>query len=224
MLIRTLATTAVDGDMRDSANRELCAKRIGVPAERFVWLKQVHSADVAVVDALWPESDGPLVVPETDGVVTNLPGVVLSILTADCVPVVAHDERAGVVGAAHAGRRGAQDGVVRELVAKMVGLGAEPSRIEAFLGPCASGAHYEVPAQMREEVEADLPGSACVTERGTPGLDLRAGLARQLRGLGVEKVESSGVCTIGEAAHFSHRRGDPWRFATLIWMSDEPQG
>lgn len=224
MPVHTLTTTAIDGDMRDSANRELLAKRIGLPPERFVWLQQVHGAEVAVVGQAWPESDGPLVIAETDGAATALPGVVLSVLTADCVPVVAHDARAGVVGAAHAGRRGAQNGVVRELVAKMIGLGADPARIEASLGPCASGARYEVPAQMREEVEADLAGSACVTERGTPGLDLRAGLARQLKGLGVERVEPSGACTIGDATYFSHRRGDPWRFATLVWMSDGPQG
>jgi YfiH family protein len=213
--------SAAAGDARDG--RALVAEKTGIPESCFVWLGQVHSATVVVVDEPWHESDGPLTIPETDGVVTNLPGVVLAVLTADCVPVLAHDARAGVIGAAHAGRRGAQSGIARELVATMAALGADPSQIEVSLGPCASGTRYEVPAPMRDEVEAALPGSACVTETGAPGLDLRRGLARQLRASGVRAVESSDVCTIGGSSHFSHRRGDWERFATLIWMADGPQ-
>lgn len=65
--------------------RSLVADKTGVPESRFVWLGQIHSAAVAVVDELWPASDGPITIPQTDGVVTNLPGVVLAVLTADCV-------------------------------------------------------------------------------------------------------------------------------------------
>ncbi|EFV12296.1 peptidoglycan editing factor PgeF [Segniliparus rugosus] len=220
--VRTLTTTVADGDMRDPANRERLADEIGIPAGRFVWLNQVHSAKVAVVDRLWPEADGPLVIAETDGAATNLPGVALAILTADCVPVVALDVKAGVVGAAHAGRVGAQNGIVRELVARMVGLGAKRERIAVRLGPSASGASYEVPSDMRDEVEALLPGSACATEAGTAGLDLRAGLVRQLGEIGVKgHVSNVKVCTIKDTRFFSHRRDkSAGRFATVVWQSE----
>jgi hypothetical protein len=217
--VHTFTTTAADGDMRDRRNRELLAKCIGLAPDRFVWLDQVHGTRVGVVDQV---PTAALTLPETDGVVTSVPGVALAILTADCVPVTAHDPRARVIGAAHAGRAGAQRGIAIELMTAMMGLGARPERITASLGPSASGARYEVPVQMRDEVEADLPGSACVTQAGAPGLDIRAGLVRRLRELGVREVETSGVCTIDDPRYFSYRRGrETGRFATVIWM--EPQ-
>src|SRR5690606_40659126 len=97
---------------------------------------------------------------------------------ADCVPVLLADPAAGVVGAAHAGRVGAAAGVVPATVEAMEALGARRDALEVVLGPAICGGCYEVPERMRAEVDARLPGSAVRTRRGTPGLDLRAGLYR----------------------------------------------
>ena len=185
------------GDDPDAVlrNRALFAERRGVGAEQVAWMDQVHGADVVVVDG--PQRE----VPQADALVTAAPGLLLAVLVADCVPVVLTSER--VVGVAHAGRRGAAAGVALTTVAAMRALGAQD--IGAALGPAICGACYEVPAAMQAEVEAVLPGSACTTRAGTAGLDLRAGLTRQLVAAGVA-VDASTTCT-AEAPHlFSHRR------------------
>ena len=129
------------------------------------------------------------------------------------------DVRAGVVGAAHAGRVGAQLGVVKRTVDAMVEAGAAVGDISALLGPAVSGAHYEVPDAMAAEVEAALPGSRTTTARGTAALDLRAGIARQLAGLGVTAIDVDPRCTVADRSLFSHRRGAPTgRLASLIWL------
>ena len=106
------------------------------------------------------------------------------------------DARAGVVAAVHAGRVGAQKGVVARTVEAMLGLGAHVEDISVLLGPAVSGRNYEVPAAMAAEVEAALPGSRTTTSRGTPGLDLRAGIARQLTALGVTAIDVDPRCTV----------------------------
>ncbi len=193
-------------------NRATVAERVGIPADRFVWMRQVHSAVVRVV------GDGPP--GECDGIVTAAAGVALGVLAADCVPILAADRVAGVIGAAHAGRRGAAGGIGRRLIEVMTERGAVAGRIEIRLGPAICGRCYEVPADMRDEVEAALPGSACVTDRGTPGLDLRAGLRAQFDGLGTGPVRLDSRCTHTDPDLFSHRRGAPTgRQAGLIWRS-----
>ncbi len=204
------------GDDPDAvhANRIRLATEIGVDPARMVWMEQVHSRNVAVVDG--PRSEP---VPVTDAVVTAVADLALVVVTADCVPVLLSDDTAGVIGAAHAGRIGARLGIVPRLLAAMVECGADVSRIGGFLGPAASGAKYEVPAAMQADVEAHLPGSATRTDRGTPGLDLRAGLRRQLLDAGVSAVASDPRCTITDTTLFSHRRGAPTgRLASVIWM------
>jgi YfiH family protein len=141
------------------------------------------------------------------------------VVTADCVPVLLADARAGVVAAVHAGRVGAQRGVVARAVEAMLGLGAHAGDISALLGPAVSGRNYEVPAAMADEVEATLPGSRTTTAAGTPGLDLRAGIACQLRDLGVTAIDIDPRCTVADTALFSHRRDAPTgRLASLVWM------
>jgi len=133
--------------------------------------------------------------------------------------MLAGDPAAGVIAAVHAGRRGAAGGIGLRMIAAMVEAGASVASIGVLLGPAICGRCYEVPAAMRDEVEAALPGSACRTDRGTPGLDLRAGLARQLRAAGVAGVAVDPRCTYTDPELFSHRRGAPTgRFAGLIWM------
>ena len=119
----------------------------------------------------------------------------------------------------HAGRVGAAGGIGLRMLEQMAALGAAAASVEVMLGPAICGACYEVPGAMRDEVEAALPGSASVTDRGTPGLDLRAGLARQLRENGVAAVVVDPRCTYTDQDLFSHRRGAPTgRQAGLIWL------
>lgn len=197
-----------------ATNRRRLAEGIGLRAERLVWMEQVHGRTVTVVD-------GPVAaaVPATDALVTAVPGLALVALSADCVPVLLSDDQAGVIAAVHAGRIGARIGIVPRVLEVMVQQGAHLDRIEAFLGPAASGRHYEVPAAMQADVEAHLPGSATRTVQGTPGLDLRAGLRAQLLGAGVAAVAQDPRCTIEDHTLFSHRRGAPTgRLAAVIWM------
>ena len=129
------------------------------------------------------------------------------------------DARAGVVAAVHAGRVGAQKGVVARAVEAMLGVGAHVEDVSVLLGPAVSGRNYEVPAAMADEVEAVLPGSRTTTARGTPGLDLRAGIAGQLTGLGITAIDVDPRCTVEDRNLFSHRRDAPTgRLASLVWM------
>ncbi|CAA9271004.1 MAG: FIG00003370: Multicopper polyphenol oxidase [uncultured Corynebacteriales bacterium] len=197
-----------------AANRRRLAAAAGLAPEHVVWMEQIHGATVTAVDG--PRT-GP--VEACDGLVTATPGVAVAVLVADCVPVLLADAGAGVVAAVHAGRVGAAAGVLRRAVERLVELGGDPGRTDALLGPAVCGACYEVPAQMRAAVESRLPGSAVRTRRGTPGLDLRAGLARQLAGLGVAGVVTDPRCTAEDRELFSHRRdGVTGRQAAVAWI------
>ncbi|BAV41737.1 membrane protein [Mycobacterium ulcerans subsp. shinshuense] len=197
-----------------AANRARLAATIGMPTERVMWMNQVHGDRVEVVDA--PRDNA---FDDTDALVTKVPGLALAVLTADCVPVLMADARAGVTAAVHAGRVGAQRGIVARTVEAMQALGAQPGDISAFLGPAASGRNYEVPAAMADEVEAALPGSRTTSVAGTAALDLRAGIARQLGDLGVKFIDVDPRCTVADPTLFSHRRGAPTgRLASLVWM------
>lgn len=202
-----------------AANRRRLADALGLAPERLVWMEQIHSRNVTVVDGSVRGT-----VPATDALVTREVGLALVTLSADCVSVLLADEEAGVAAAVHAGRIGARIGIVPRVVETMIDLGARPDRIGALLGPAASGRRYEVPAAMRDDVESRLPGSATRTAAGTPGLDLRAGLRRQLLDLGVAAVAVDPRCTIDDPTLFSHRRGAPTgRFASVIWLEETTQ-
>lgn len=197
-----------------AANRARLANSIGLGPDRVVWMNQVHSDHVEVVDG--PRETA---FDNTDGLVTRTPRLALAVVTADCVPVLLSDARAGVIAAVHAGRVGAQNGVVARAIEAMVGLGAREPDISVLLGPAVSGRNYEVPAAMADEVEAALPGSRTTTSAGTPGLDLRAGIACQLQTLGVSAVDVDPRCTVDDTNLFSHRRGAPTgRLASVVWM------
>jgi YfiH family protein len=196
-------------------NRERLADGIGLAPSQLVWMEQIHGRTIAVVDG--PQGEP---VPATDALVTKVPGLALVTLSADCVPVLLSDDEAGVIAAVHAGRIGARLGIVARVLKVMEAQGARINRIGAFLGPAASGRQYEVPASMRADVEMHLPGSAVTTAKGTPGLDLRAGIKRQLLEAGVAGVAIDPRCTIEDRMLFSHRRGAPTgRLASVIWMS-----
>lgn len=120
-------------------NRALAAAHLGQPAEALVTAYQIHSPRAVTAAGPWPAA-----APEADAVVAATPGVICAALAADCAPVLLADADVGVVAAAHAGWRGALDGVVEQAVARMVELGAARSRIRAAIGPCIGPASYEV--------------------------------------------------------------------------------
>lgn len=197
-------------------NRSGVATRIGADPQQLQWMGQTHSSTVVRVGHV-EQLDA------TDGVVTTSPGLVLAVLVADCVPVLAADPVAGVIGAAHAGRVGAADGIALALVQLMLDAGAQLDGIDLLLGPAICGSCYEVPSALQAEVEHVLPGSACETSWGTPGLDLRAGLRRQALEAGVAAVAVDERCTMTDDELFSHRRAQragttTGRQAGLIWL------
>lgn len=209
--------THVGDDPADvAANRARLADVLGLPAERFVWMEQLHTNTVTRIDA--PSA---IPVEATDALVTREKNLALCVLVADCTPVLLSDHTAGVIGAAHAGRMGARNGIVRNTVEAMAELGAEPGRIQALLGPAAAGESYEVPDAMAGDVEKHLPGSRTRTRNGTAGIDVRAGLVRQLMSLGVTHIDADPRDTITDTDFFSHRReGVTGRQAGVIWMPD----
>lgn len=209
-----LSTGVADDPAAVAANRARASRELGVP---IVYLQQVHGTRVATVDTV--PAPGAADLPGTDAVVTAVAGVGIAVLAADCVPVLLADPRAGVVGAAHAGRVGAAAGVLPATVEAMVALGAHPGDVEVLLGPAVCGGCYEVPAAMAAEVDAALPGSAVRTRAGTPGLDLRAGLYHQLTALGVARIGGDPRCTMETRDLFSHRRDAPTgRQAAITWL------
>ncbi|RJL31232.1 peptidoglycan editing factor PgeF [Bailinhaonella thermotolerans] len=193
-------------------NRRRAAASHGLDPARVVWMRQIHSADAVRVDGT--ASPG-----EVDAVVTTEPGLALGSLAADCAPVLAADPVARVVGAAHAGRVGMAAGVAPALVEEMVRAGARPERMIAVIGPCACGDCYEVSAEMREDVARAVPAAWATTRAGTPGLDIRAGVAEQLAKAGVGEISHDARCTMESPELYSHRRDRlTGRFAGYVWL------
>jgi YfiH family protein len=184
--------------------------------------RQVHGVDVLAVG---PGASGLMTgadpgEPARDAVVTSAPGVPIGVLVADCVPVLLADPVAGVVAAAHAGRRGLLKGVIEETVTAMCERGAAPDRIRAAIGPSAGPCCYEVPEQLRAESARRLPETWASTRWGTPSVDLPGGCRAVLERLGVTAVTTLGTCTIEDHGYYSYRR-EPvtGRFAGIVMMS-----
>jgi YfiH family protein len=185
-------------------NRARVADAMGVEESHLAGVHQIHSADV--VEIAGPMADKP----KADALVTKTPGIALSVLTADCQPVLFADVEAGVIGAAHAGWRGALDGVLDATVQAMVDLGATRENITAVIGPCISQSAYEVGPEFFEDFLANDSDFDRFFAQGTgdrllfdlPGF----GLSR-LRGAGVGTAEWTRHCTFGDAERFfSYRR------------------
>jgi YfiH family protein len=184
-------------------NRARAARALGLAPGHLVGLDQVHSARVHTVTA----PCGGLV---GDGLVTRSAGLGLLIVTADCAPVLLADPEAGVIGAAHAGWRGAAGGVLEAVVAAMEALGARPARVHAAIGPAIGAAHY----QVQEDVRAVIAGLEAKDARfftphaaGGFHFDLPAYCAARLARAGVAQVEILPCDTYAdEARFFSHRR------------------
>lgn len=204
------------------ANRRRVATVLGLAGRPWALARQVHGAEVLRVTAGGlgagpPEAKPPL--GDADGLVTADPGVVLAVLTADCVPVLLADPGAGVVGAVHAGWRGLAAGVVEAGVAAMTELGADPGSCVGLVGPAAGGCCYEVGADVREAVGSGHPAALATTRDGRPALDPAAGAAQALERAGIGQLRLARECTIDLAGRFfSHRRdhGRTGRQAGLI--------
>lgn len=199
-------------------NRALLLRDGGLPSPPL-WLRQVHGTRVwRAGDASAPGHDEP----EADAAVTSTPGVVLAILTADCLPVVLCADDGGEVAAAHAGWRGLAAGVLEATVAA---LHAPPQRLLAWLGPAAGPTRYEVGAEVREAFvarDADAASTFVATRPGHWHVDLYA-LARQRlqrAGLASTRIHGGNLCTISDPVRFySHRRDAcTGRMATLAWL------
>ena len=177
-----------------------------LPGAALAGLYQVHGAHCVIVDA---DSDlGAR--PEADALATRTPGLLLGILTADCVPVLFADTEAGVVGAAHAGWKGAIAGVTDATLDAMQGLGARRDRIAAAIGPCIGRASYEVDDMFVQRFAADDPANERFFAAGRPGhalFDIAAYVAARLAAAGVGRIAIGGQDTYAMADdYFSYRR------------------
>lgn len=174
-----------------------------MPGARLVGLYQVHSPDVVTVDNPWSDDDRP----EADGFVTAQPGILLGIVTADCAPVLFADREAGVIGAAHAGWRGAHDGVLERTVNAMESLGADRNRIVAVVGPCIARQSYEVDDGFRTQFAEDDAKWFAAGRAGHWQFDLPGYILSRLSAGGVSQAEWIGRDTYtDEASFYSFRR------------------
>jgi hypothetical protein len=177
-----------------------------LPGAQLATVHQVHSAEVVHVEQPWPQSERP----RADAMVTDRPNVLLGILTADCAPVLFADEEAGIIGAAHAGWRGALAGVTDSTIEAMEKLGAKRERIRAAIGPCIAQPSYEVDEGFRIRfIEAD-PANArffAVGGSGKPHFDLEAYVEHRLRSAGIAEIEALHLDTYADPDRFySYRR------------------
>jgi YfiH family protein len=185
-------------------NRGRVAEAMGVAADHMIGVHQVHSADVITVTKATTDK------PKADALVTNVPGLALSILTADCQPVLFVDPQAKVVGAAHAGWKGALDGVLEETLVAMEALGADRANTKAVIGPSISQAAYEVGPEFLDSFLAADPLYARFFAQGEGDkmqFDLPGFGLMRLRGAGIGEAAWTRHCTYADEDRFySYRR------------------
>ncbi|MEO9001029.1 MAG: peptidoglycan editing factor PgeF [Rhodanobacter sp.] len=206
------------GDASDAvhANRGALQQVLGLPSAPR-WLRQVHGVNVAQLGPLPSVEE-----PEVDAAVSHIPGTVLTILTADCLPVLFCDDGGREIGAAHAGWRGLSAGV---LEATLTQLETPASRLLAWLGPCIGAGSYEVGEEVRAAFVDQSPGAVACFKATRPGhwtCDL-ASLARErLMRAGLERIHGGGFDTHGDPRFYSYRRDGArsGRFASLVWLAD----
>ncbi|WP_422365205.1 peptidoglycan editing factor PgeF [Pelagibius sp.] len=188
-------------------NRRRAMENIDLEGERLVTAYQVHSPDVVEVSEPWARDDAP----KADAMVTRQRGLALGILTADCVPVLLADPEAGVIGAAHAGWKGALNGVMEATVAAMAELGAQPERILAGIGPAISQRSYEVgpefPAPFLQQDQRNDDFFCPGKREGHFHFDIKGYVARRLGGAGLNAIQTLPCDTCAEDTRFfSYRR------------------
>lgn len=192
-------------NVKDNVHRAVMALKSGPLPIALV--RQVHGTDVLTVTRDYDLENRP----EADAMVTTLPGIALGILTADCVPVLLADPDAGVIGAAHAGWKGAVGGILARTVEAMVALGATPGNITVAIGPSISANNYEVGEGFAQDIRSNFPDAAAfiVTEgKDKPHFDVPGLVLAQAGALGLKQIESVGGCTYAHPdLYFSHRYG-----------------
>ncbi|MEO5493979.1 MAG: peptidoglycan editing factor PgeF [Sphingomonas sp.] len=215
-----------DDDPAIIAENRRLARDAVLPGAILLNPYQIHSADCVSVTGPWDES----LRPHADAVVTDRPGIALGILTADCAPVLLADLEAGVVGAAHAGWKGAIGGVTDATLLAMEALGARRDRIRAAIGPCIARASYEVDAAFQRRFEADDPANErffAPAREGHAQFDLEAYVAHRLAAAGIRTVEAMGLDTYSQEDRFysfrrATHRGEPayGRQISIIGLPD----
>jgi YfiH family protein len=188
-------------------NRRHVATALGLLADQLLNVYQIHSADTVTVEQAWPPKQGP----RADAMVTTVPGLALAILTADCAPVLLADQRNGVIGAAHAGWRGALHGVVDAVLDAMIRLGAREQDIQAAIGPAISKPSYEVGRDLYDAVLAGEPQDKRFFSAGERDdhfmFDLTGYVADRLIRRGLKSVETVAHCTyLDDKRFYSYRR------------------
>lgn len=196
-----------DDPAKVTENRRRAMAMLDLEGDRLVTAYQVHSPDVVEVKEVWARESAP----KADAMVTRVRGLALGILTADCVPVLFADAQAGVIGAAHAGWKGALTGVVERTVEAMAALGAAPKRIVAGIGPAIAQRSYEVgpefPAPFLEQDTRNADFFCPAQREGHFYFDLKGYVARRLCETGVGTIQALPCDTCAEAERFfSYRR------------------
>jgi polyphenol oxidase len=198
-----------------------------LPGAQLVTLHQVHSAVVVTATAPWPDDARP----HADGIVTDQPGLLLGILTADCVPVLFADPERRIIGAAHAGWKGARGGVTDNIIVAMVALGARRDSIVTAIGPCIGRASYEVSDDFAKTFETDDSANERFFTGGKAGhhyFDIEAYVIHRLSAAGVARIDPLGIDTYADKRRFfSYRRTchagevDYGRQIALIGLNDQ---
>ncbi len=195
-------------------NRARMARILSVDADRFATVHQVHSPDVVVAEAAWRLEARP----RADAIVTRVPQLAIGVTTADCGPVLFADPKARVIGAAHAGWRGALTGVLDATIAAMEQLGADRDHMVAALGPMISQRNYEVGPEFVQNFCRQDPANARFFQDSTRKehalFDLPGYIAARLRRAGLDQIENLGLCTYSDPERFysyrrSVHRGEP---------------
>ena len=188
-------------------NRARTAADLGVAPTHLITPRQAHTDWVAVTDAPWPAEQPP----EADAIVTRMKGLAIGVLAADCAPVLFADAEAGVIGAAHAGWRGALGGILEAAIGQMESLGARRETICATVGPTISADVYEVGEEFKASFLAQAPDNDALfhTPSGgpRPHFDLPGYVRKRLGAAGLRHVSDLGLCTVqNESLFFSYRR------------------
>jgi polyphenol oxidase len=198
---------SADDPARVAENRRRMAATLGVPPEGLISLHQVHSADAIIAEAPWRPEERP----KADGMATRAPGLALAVTTADCGPLLFADPEAGVVGAAHAGWRGALAGIAEATLDRMERLGARRGRIVAVLGPTISQTAYEVGPDLIARIEEREPEAERffrpAQRPGHAQFDLPGFIGARLERAGIAAFVDLGLCTYADPDRFySYRR------------------
>lgn len=205
-LLAGLNVSYADDDPALTGENRRRAVEAVLPGATLQTCYQIHSADVVTVTAPWADADRP----RGDALVTDRPGMVLGVLTADCAPVLFCDAEAGVIGAAHAGWKGAFTGVTDRTVEAMEALGARRARIAAVVGPCIAQKSYEVDADFEARFLEKAPENARFFKAGREGhawFDLEGYTAARLRDAGIGQIGLLGEDTYAQESRFySFRR------------------